>query len=217
MYYPSHFEEQRTEVLLELIEQYPLATVMSNGPQGLVADHIPLMFEAVPGGTGRLVGHVARHNPLWQASAGQAHLLVFQGPSTYISPNWYATKALEGKVVPTWNYAVVHVHATLSATQDPQAIRALLDKLTRRHETAQAKPWSIDDAPAAYIDRLLDSIVAIEFEVQRMQGKWKVSQNQPVENQRSVVQALRATADMQGACSQQMAQLVDAFGRKDQN
>lgn len=104
MYCPSHFQEERLPALVGLIEQFPLATIVCNGPAGLVADHIPLFHEAGPGSEGRLVGHVAKNNPLWQHPADQELLVVFQGPSSYISPNWYATKHEAGKVVPTWNY-----------------------------------------------------------------------------------------------------------------
>lgn len=213
MYCPSQFAQEDTSVLLQLIAEHPLATVISHGPQGLVADHVPLMFEPAQDSAGKLIGHVARHNPLWQACGEQSHLLVFQGPSTYISPNWYATKAETGKVVPTWNYAVVHVHARLKASTDPHAIRALLDKLTRQHEVSQPRPWAVDDAPTDYIDGLLGKIVAIEFEIEHMQGKWKVSQNQPSANRQSVVAALQAMGNGQSCVQHQMAELVRAHGQ----
>lgn len=190
MYCPAPFEEKRPELLLELISQYPLATIISHGSSGLVADHIPLLHLPVPGSLGRLVGHVARNNPLWQASSKQEHLLVFQGPSTYISPNWYASKQEAGKVVPTWSYAVVHVYASLTAIQQPAEILALLKQLTRQHEATQPHPWQVEDAPVEYTERLLDHIVGVEFAIERLQGKWKVSQNQPPMNQQSVITGL---------------------------
>jgi transcriptional regulator len=207
MYCPAHFQEDRPAELLRLITQFPLATIVRHGPDGLTADHVPLLLQATPGGAGKLVGHIARHNPLWQVPSDQELLVVFQGPSTYISPNWYATKHEAGKVVPTWNYAVVHAHCSLHAIHDPEQVRQLVTQLTDQHEASQAHPWHVADAPRDYIDKLLANIVGIELRVHRMQGKWKVSQNQPSQNQQSVVQGLLS----EGADAQaQMASLVQA-------
>jgi transcriptional regulator len=209
MYCPAHFQEDRPSELLRLIAQFPLATIVHHGADGLTADHVPLLFQTTPGGMGKLVGHVAKHNPLWQVPSDQELLVVFQGPSTYISPNWYATKHEAGKVVPTWNYAVVHAHCTLHAIHDPEQVRQLVTQLTDQHEASQAHPWRVADAPRDYTDKLLANIVGIELHVHRMQGKWKVSQNQPRQNQQSVVQGLLA----EGADAQtQMASLVQARG-----
>lgn len=209
MYCPQHFNEDRSDVLLELIQQHPLATIIAATDLGLSADHIPLMHEPVDGTSGRLVGHVAKSNPIWQAPPDQEHLIIFQGPSAYISPNWYATKAESGKVVPTWNYVAVHVHATLRCSHDAQAILAVLNKLTSRHEAVQPKPWHVSDAPADFIDRLVGNIVAIEFHIKRMQGKWKVSQNQPAQNRQGVINGLQATSS---ETYRDMATLVHQFG-----
>lgn len=208
MYCPAHFEESRTEILLGLMAQHPLATVISSGHSGLLADHIPLMYEPEQGTAGKLIGHVARSNPLWQTGPGVEHLLVFQGPSAYVSPNWYATKAESGKVVPTWNYAVVHVHATLAASHDPAHIRAVLEKQTRRHEAEQPKPWALADAPEDFTERLLGLLVGIEFHILRMQGKWKVSQNQGLANRQGVIAGLQALQRDEAAS---VADLVHAF------
>ncbi len=209
MYCPAHFEESRPEILLDLIARHPLATVISSGCSGLVADHIPLMYEPAHGMAGKLIGHVARNNPLWQANQDAEHLLVFQGPSAYISPNWYASKVESGKVVPTWNYAVVHVHARLSISHDQAHILAVLDKQTRRHEAGQLKPWALADAPEDFTERLLGLIVGIEFRIVRMQGKWKVSQNQGLTNRQGVIAGLQALQRDEASC---MADLVRAFG-----
>src|SRR5437868_13061040 len=130
MYCPSHFQEDRPAALISLIEQFPLATIICNGQAGLVADHIPLLYEDEPSSAGRLVGHVAKNNPLWQLPADQELLAVFQGPSTYISPNWYATKHEAGKVVPTWNYAVVHAYCSLKALHYPAQLMQIITNLT---------------------------------------------------------------------------------------
>lgn len=190
MYCPASFEEQRPEVLQQLMADHPLATIVRHGEDGLVADHVPLLHMPCADGHGHLIGHVARANPLWRARPDEELLLVFQGPQTYISPNWYATKSEGGKVVPTWNYAVAHVHATLCAVHEPEAVLEILTQLTRRHEAEQPHPWQVADAPADFTRKLLDSIVGVRLHIRRMQGKWKVSQNQPETNRASVVSGL---------------------------
>jgi transcriptional regulator len=211
MYCPAHFQEDQPETLTSLIEQFPLATIVANGPSGLVADHIPLLHEASSGSWGKLIGHVARRNPLWQCPPEQELLIVFQGPSTYISPNWYATKQEAGKVVPTWNYVVVHAHCTLTAIHDQDQVLQIITNLTDQHEAAQSHPWRVSDAPQAFVDQLVANIVGIELKILRMHGKWKVSQNQAPQNQQSVVEALLAEGS---DVSTQMALLVDSHRAK---
>ncbi len=207
MYCPAHFQENRLPELISLIEQFPLATIVCNGPSGLVADHIPLMYEGELGAVAKLVGHVAKNNPLWQVPVDQELLVVFQGPSTYISPNWYASKRDAGKVVPTWNYAVVHATCTLEAIHDPEQVLEIITRLTDQHEASQTHPWRVTDAPIEFTDRLVGNIVGIKLKINRIDGKWKVSQNQPTSNQQSVVQGLLA----EGTDAQtQMALLVGA-------
>lgn len=192
MYCPAQFEEQRPEVLRQLIAEHPLATIVRLDQDGLVAEHVPVLHVPADseGGSGHLIGHVARANPLWQVQPDEELLLVFQGPQTYISPNWYATKAEAGKVVPTWNYAVVHAHATLTPLHEAEAVLGILKRLTQQHEATQPHPWQVDDAPADFTHKLLDQIVGVRFDIRRMRGKWKVSQNQPECNRASVASAL---------------------------
>ena len=205
MYCPTHFEEQRQEALQQLIADHPLAIVIWPSPEGLVADHIPLVLRPATAGLGQLVGHVARANPLWQMDPSHEVLLIFQGPQTYISPNWYATKADGGKVVPTWNYVAVHVQATLSVVHEPDAVLDILQGLTQKQESSQRHPWQVSDAPEAFTRTLLNHIVGVRFEIRRMQGKWKVSQNQPGANRSSVASALMALEQDNATA---MAQLV---------
>lgn len=209
MYTPTHFRQDDPAALLDLIQRFPLATVIRHGAEGLSADHIPVLHESSSEGLGKLVGHVARSNPLWQAPPQQELLLVFQGPSTYISPNWYASKAEGGKVVPTWNYAVVHAHCTLTAIQEPREVLDIIGRLTAHHEASQAHPWRVADAPAEFTDRLLEHIVGIRLQIHRWQGKWKVSQNQPTLNQLSVVKGL---LDAGSEVQRHMAELVVRHG-----
>jgi transcriptional regulator len=211
MYIPEHFEESRPEVLHAFIRQHPLATIFVSDRSGLAADHIPLTLRVGEWSPGLLLGHVARANPLWRkAENGIDCLVVFHGPGRYISPNWYASKAEDGKVVPTWNYEVVHVRGKMRSVDDPVWLRAFLAELTSEHEHSQPHPWQLGDAPDDYISRSLQAIVGIQIEILHMLGKAKLSQNQSVANQRSVVQSLEAQGD---AASQTMAEAIRARGR----
>ncbi|MFG6449254.1 FMN-binding negative transcriptional regulator [Roseateles sp. BYS180W] len=211
MYCPAHFQQNDPDALLALMHQHPLATVVRHSAGGVFeADHIPVMHQAVAGTLGCLRGHVAKANPLWQSATEQELLLVFQGPSAYITPSWYESKTANGKVVPTWNYAVVHAHCTLRAVHEPQALRQLVSDLSQRHEAGLPHPWRLDEAPPAYIDTMLQHIVGVEFTIHRLQGKFKVGQNQPEQNQRSLVQALEG----QGSDAHQgLAALLQAHRR----
>lgn len=197
--------------MVRLIEQFPLATLIRNTPSGLEADHIPFMYVAATSDTAKLVGHVAKNNSLWKIPADQELLVIFHGPSSYISPNWYATKHDNGKVVPTWNFTVVHVYCSLRAIHDPLQVLEIVTKLTDQQESSQLNPWRVEDAPADFTESLIGNIVGIELKINRMQGKWKVSQNQPTQNRESVVHGLQA----EGSDAQtQMALLVAANNAK---
>ena len=200
MYSPSQFEENRLDALHALIEAHPLGTLVTHSAAGLDADHIPFEIAAptpeAPFGT--LRAHVARANPLWR-QAGAGVLVVFQGPSAYVSPSLYAEKPVSGKVVPTYNYAVVHAHGVLRAIEDPAWILALLERLTAHHEAARAAPWSVSDAPPAFIDTLLKAIVGIEIPLDRLQGKWKLSQNRPPGDQAAVAADCAGLAPLMAA------------------
>ena len=213
MYIPKPFEESRPEALHAFIRRHPLATLVINDAEGLSADHIPLLLRLDAGPSGKLVGHVARSNPLWQkAGDGIPCLLVFHGVDGYISPNGYASKRETGKVVPTWNYEVVHVQGKLRAIDDPAALLEVLQALTQTHEADQPAPWKIADAPPDYIERLLQAIVGIEVEIECIAGKAKLSQNQPVPNQQSLIQALQGRDDR---AAQEMAQAIKDRGGAD--
>jgi len=191
MYIPKHFAEEDVAEMHALMRARPLATLVSHGADGLNANHIPLLLV-----DGKLQGHVARANPLWQAGnvAGEV-LVVFQGDDSYISPSGYATKAEHGKVVPTWNYAAVHAYGELRVIDDPHWIFAQISALTAANEAALPQPWAVTDAPADYIEKMLGAIVGIEISITRLLGKWKVSQNQPAVNQASLIAALEKAGD----------------------
>lgn len=193
MYVPKHFEESRVDVLHALIRKYPLATVVTYSSNGLNANHIPLHLSESPVPYGMLRGHIAAANPMLGELTHQTEsLVIFHGPSAYITPSWYATKNTTGKVVPTWNYAVVHAHGILRRIDDTAWLREQIQSLTTQLESQFADPWSPSDAPPEYIDKLIGGIVGIEMVITKMVGKWKVSQNQPSENLISVIDGLQS-------------------------
>lgn len=211
MYLPSHFAEARPEQLHALMRQHPLATLVWLDQDAPVADHIPLEFVPDPAGSGAgtLQGHVARANPLWQrARRDQPLLAVFQGPQAYVSPSWYPSKAVHGKVVPTWNYAVVHARCDLVVHDDAGWVRGLVERLTRSHEAQREHPWQVADAPADYLAATLRAIVGIELRIQSLTGKWKLSQNRDAADRQGVVQGLAGAGDT----AQAMAALVARGG-----
>lgn len=196
MYLPKHFAETRTDVLHALMRSHPLATLVTQAPEGLTADHVPLEIDAAPAPLGALVGHVARSNPLWRTvGAGAPALAVFHGPQAYVSPAWYPSKRDDAKVVPTWNYVVVHASGTLRAIDDPAWLRALVERLTARHEAGRPQPWQVSDAPDEFIDAMLGGIVGLELRLERLMGKWKLSQNRPPADVDGVIEALQASDD----------------------
>ncbi|MBC7501331.1 MAG: FMN-binding negative transcriptional regulator [Herminiimonas sp.] len=175
MYSPSHFEEKRTEVLHQLIEDHGFGTLVTHDEGLLNANHIPFEIDRE---AGVLRAHVARANPVWRRTPADGEsLVIFQGAHAYITPSWYESKREHGKVVPTWNYMVVHAYGTIRVMDDPAWVLGLVGRLTGRHESGRALPWKVDDAPADYIQKILSAIVGIEIPIGRMIGKWKVSQN----------------------------------------
>ena len=195
MYLPRHFAEDDVAEMHALMRANPLATLVTHGPDGLDANHIPLLLaDAEP--HGKLQGHVARTNSLWQPGRVTGEVLVvFQGDESYISPSGYATKAEHGKVVPTWNYVAVHAYGELRIIDDPAWIFGQISALTATHEAALPQPWAVTDAPADYIEKMLGAIVGIEITITCLLGKWKVSQNQPAINRASLIAALERAGD----------------------
>lgn len=193
MYVPKHFEQRDPHKLLELIRTYPLATVVVHTKDGLLANHIPLVIADTPSDRLVLHGHIARANPLSEVDGVSGGLAVFHGPNAYISPNWYATKQQHGKVVPTWNYSTVHAAGDLRIIDDRDWTLSMIERLTDQEERRQQSPWKVADAPAAFTEALLPSIVGLELVVSDLHGKWKVSQNQPEENRSGVQRGLQSS------------------------
>ncbi len=216
MYLPSHFAEQRPEVLHQLIHDHPLGLLITladtDTGAGLQANPVPFFLDADPaGGPGILRAHVGRANPLWrEARADVETLVVFQGAQAYISPSWYPAKAEHGKVVPTWNYVTVQARGTLRAIDDAQWLHAFVSRLTQHHEAAQAKPWAVTDAPPEFIDSMLRAIVGIEIVLSSLVGKWKVSQNRAVADRIGVVRGLSGRDGAPGMTNT-MADWVGSF------
>jgi len=206
MYLPSHFAEARVDVLHDLIRAYPFGTLVVLASNGLDANHIPFEIDPEPAPFGTLRGHLARANPLWKDFSAQVDALaIFQGPHTYISPSWYPTKKEHGKVVPTWNYAVVHAMGPLRVIDEQAWVRRFVEQLTQRHEAHRSDPWKVTDAPTDFVDTMTSAIVGIEIPIAQLTGKWKVSQNRPAKDRAAVVEAL--LQDRSDA-SNAMAQLV---------
>jgi transcriptional regulator len=191
MYTPRRFSESRVEVMHALIDAHPLGSLVRYSNDALDADHIPFEISAPTAQApfGVLRGHVARANPLWR-DAGAKVLVLFQGPSAYVSPEFFEEKAQTGEVVPTWNYAVVHAHGTLRAQHDPEWLLPVLERLTTRHEAARSNPWKVSDAPRDYIERMLGAIVGVEIAIERLEGKWKLTQDELLANQARIAAGL---------------------------
>jgi transcriptional regulator len=206
MYLPKHFQENRVEVLHDLIRSHPLATLITVANGAPNANHIPMHVIDSPAPFGTLRGHVARANPIlgdWKE--GCETLAIFHGPNSYITPSWYETRKETGKVVPTWNFVVVHAYGVVRVLDDPVPLREELGTLIDANEARFPEPWSLTDAPAEFTEKLMQHIVAFEMPVTRMIGKWKVSQNQPRKNQEGIVAGL-AGSGQEGA--EEMAAMV---------
>jgi transcriptional regulator len=195
MYLPAHFAETRPAGLHRLIAAHPLGTLVTHGPDGLDADHIPFALDPDTGPHGTLLAHVARANPLWQrCPTGTPVMVLFRGADGYISPNWYPSKHEAHRQVPTWNYEVVHAHGTLTVRDDVRFLRGLVARLTRHHEQAigEPQPWKMSQAPTDYLDDLLGRIVGIEITLTSLVGKAKLSQNKDDRDRQQAADTLEA-------------------------
>lgn len=212
MYLPAHFDEPRIDVLHALMRGRPFATLVTLGDSGLVANHLPVATLAEPPPHGVLRGHIARANPLWREyRAASEALAIFQGPQAYISPSFYPSKQETGEVVPTWNYAVVHARGTLRFVQDAPWLLAVVTRLTETHEASRQVPWKVCDAPPSYIENMLALIVGFEFSIEKLTGKWKISQNHPAANRQGVEKGLR---EAPGADAQEIADMMSTLSHE---
>jgi transcriptional regulator len=193
MYIPTQFREDDVPTVQAAIREAGLATLVTTGPDGLIATPLPLLLDTEPGPYGTLHGHVARANPQWRRSdLSVPALAMFAGPDAYITPSWYATKRETGKVVPTWNYVAVHAYGTLEFYSDAERLLALVTRLTARHEGGRAAPWAVADAPRDFTASQLKGIVGCALRITRLEGKWKMSQNRNEADRAGVMDGLRA-------------------------
>lgn len=199
MYVPDHFRPTDDEVR-ELLTHVGAVDLVTATDGGLLATMLPMVYDA-PGSRdgigvhGALLGHVARKNPQWQTPTFGRSLAILRGPDAYITPSWYATKREHGRVVPTWNYVVVHAHGRLLIHHDPAWLEANVRRLSIKHEAERAEPWSVDDAPAAYVAGQLRAIVGVELLIDRLEAKTKLSQNRSADDIAGVIDGLEADGE----------------------
>jgi len=206
MYVPPHFAEEDKAQLHQAIRDTRLATLVTLGSEGMEASHVPILLDGGEGPYGTIRGHLARANPQWRrASAETPALAMFLGPDAYVSPNWYATKRETGKVVPTWNYLAIHAYGRVEFFEDAERLRAIVTSLTQRHEGRREKPWAVTDAPEDYIQAQLRGIIGFRLPIDRLEGKWKLSQNRPEADRRGVVAGLEGEGGgLESAIAQRM-------------
>jgi transcriptional regulator len=206
MYQPPHFNEDSPLAMQGLIRAFPLGLLITGVDGALTANPIPFCLDIEAGDQGVLRCHVARANTQWkEIGDGCDALVVFQGAQHYVHPGWYETKRETGKVVPTWNYAMVQVKGRARVMDDAAWLSRQIRDLTEMMEGAYPKPWAVDDAPAPYIDAQMRGIIGIEVAITAMMGKWKVSQNRNEADREGVIEGLRAQSDAEAAA---MADLV---------
>jgi transcriptional regulator len=207
MYTPPNFALTQPEQLQRIIQAHPLGVLVTSGPGGLDADHIPFEFHPASGPLGKLSAHVARANPVWQCCpTGTEVMVIFRGAESYVSPNWYPSKHEAHRQVPTWNYEVVHAHGRITVLDDERFVRGLVARLTKHHEAAELKPWKMGDSAPAFIDEMLAKIVGIEIELSSITGKSKLSQNKEARDRLKAADMLDARG--QGEMAQAMRKTV---------
>jgi transcriptional regulator len=194
VYLPPVFTEARPEVLIQHIDKHDFGLLVSHGPAGLTASHIPFLVE--PDGEKLcLLGHLARANPQVGdlASSGEV-LAIFSGPHAYISPSWYAS----APSVPTWNYTAVHAYGRVRLIEDADGLCSMLRRLSERQEARGATGWRMDDLPESYLEGMLKGIIGLEIAVTRLEGKYKLSQNRPAEDRPRIIAELERRGDCDG-------------------
>jgi len=189
MYIPASFAETDSTKLHEFMRQHSFATLVSRDETGVVASHLPLLFQGSSGRMGSLIGHMARANSQWCEVRGEV-MAIFTGPHTYISPSWYETAG----TVPTWNYAAVHAYGTFHVVKDRESLLDILRSTVAYFESPRAEPWTIDET-APNFDQLMRGITGFRIEITRLEGKWKLSQNHPEERRSRVIKALEVRPD----------------------
>ena len=213
MYQPPNFREDDLATQQQLIRAHPLGLLITAGASGLIANSVPFHLDAGKSEKGTLQLHLARANGQWRdIQDGAPVLAVFQGANSYVTPSWYQTKQETGKVVPTWNYAIVQARGPARVIDDAEWLLAQINAITGQHEGSREKPWAVEDAPENFIRAQLKGIIGIEIEIASIEGKWKVSQNRPMADREGVAAGL---ADSGGQV--EMIELVRRYGKLDGN
>jgi transcriptional regulator len=190
MYLPPAFREDDRQMLHEVIRGARLSNLVTATADGLIASPLPLLLAAAEGEQGVLYGHVAKANPQWQKPVVGEALAIFMGADAYVTPSWYASKAEHGKVVPTWNYSAVHAYGPIEFFDDEARLRDVVTRLTELHEKSRDNPWSVSDAPEAYLKSQLRGIVGLRLPIMRLEGKRKLSQNRNAADRAGVANGL---------------------------
>jgi len=199
MYVPAAFAETDKAKLHEFVRRNSFAVLTSDGEGGLFASHLPLLLDPDAGPHGHLLGHMARPNPQWQQVEGEV-MAIFSGPHAYVSPSWYE----EEGTVPTWNYAAVHAYGTFHLVEDHEGLLDILRRSVQTYEGPRPESWAFDES-APHVEGLLKAIVGFRIEITRLEGKWKLSQNQPEGRRRKVIHGLRRQSN---GDSQEVADLM---------
>ncbi len=194
MYIPAAFAQTDSQRLFALIESHSFGLVISSADGDITATHLPLLLARDAAPHGRLVGHMARANPHWPAMAGREVLCIFSGPHAYVSPTWYEAP----NVVPTWNYLAVHVVGVCRIVDDPAATARIVGDYVATYERDMPSPWQLETG-TPYFEKLLKAIVAFEIDIRRIEGKWKLGQNQPPERRESAARHLSERDDPQAS------------------
>ena len=210
MYNPPSLREQSRAIISEIIRNTRLATLVSNGPNGIPdISHLPLIYDENDGPYGSLLGHFARANGHWETIGSKA-IAIFAGSDAYVSPTWYPTKQEHHKHVPTWNYEVVHATCSVEIFEDTARLRDAVTRLTKRHEDHRADPWTVEQAPEDYLAGQFRAIVGVLLKIEQLEGKRKLSQNRAPEDRAGVCQALAQSEDFMDRVSAARMEAVEA-------
>lgn len=185
MYVPILFHETDQEKLFDLIQQHSFGLLVSDHEGEPFASHLPFLLDRSFAPKGCLIGHMARANPQWRQAEGKNVLAIFAGPHAYVSPTWYEAE----EVVPTWNYVAVHAYGRFQAIHEPDALTEILQKYVAFFEAAMPRPWTFD-GESEFAQKMVQAVVGFRIEISRLEGKWKLSQNQPRERRGKVARAL---------------------------
>lgn len=192
MHPPAHYVVEDPDLIAAMVARARLGVLVTHGPDGLTATHLPFLYDPA---RRRLLGHMARANPQSAAAGDGDALVILQGPEAYVSPDWYPSKAEDPRQVPTWNYEAVHLHGRLEWFDDRDRLLDAVTRLSDRHEAGRPRPWSIGDAPADYVERLLRGIVGVEMQVSRIEARRKLGQNKPERDRSGVIEGLAMSPD----------------------